>query len=206
MSKVWEFALTPKRLTAVSVCLGLAGVVLAAAGFAAGVIAAPRVRSDLALVTPGAAAKSMFPKLAGRMVPAKAPAKPEASSEQPAAVKPALEASAPAPAPAPAPGPVPAPAAPKPADSAAAAAKPLPIQLDVRVASFTSDERARNTVTQLRDSGYPANDVPLKDASSLQWHVVEVGPYAAHEAASRTVLELSTKYGFSPVIVASRMR
>jgi cell division septation protein DedD len=88
---------------------------------------------------------------------------------------------------------------------ARSAAEKLPIQLEVRVASFASDEKARSTVTQLRDSGYPASDVSWKDARNQEWHAVEVGPYAAHEAASRTVLELSTKYGFNPVIVASRV-
>lgn len=198
MSRVWEFALTPKRLAIVAGCLGVAGLVLAVGGFAVGVILAPRVRSDLNVITKNGSSETA-PPVAARSATGRLPAATPAA--QPVTATAAKQA---VPAPVAAAGPTP---DSTPARTAAmtGTAKELPIQLDVRVASFASDETARNTVAQLRDSGYPAMDVPWKDASSQEWHVVEVGPYAAHEAASRTVLELSTKYGFNPVIVASRV-
>lgn len=197
MSAVWEFALTRKRLAIAAACVGVAGIVLAAASFEAGVILAPKLRSDLALVT------KTRPTEAGPLALVRKPGR-IAHTDPAGTPQPAKESSVVAPIPTKGGTPAPIPGATGNLPPTRAAEQ-LPIQLEVRVASFASDDKARSTVTQLKDSGYPATDVPWRDARNQEWHAVEVGPYAAHEAASRTVLELSTKYGFSPVIVASRV-
>ena len=77
----------------------------------------------------------------------------------------------------------------------------LPIQMTVRVGSFSIEENARNFVERLTRFGYPALDIPGTDAHGRHWNVVQVGPYAAYDDASKAAMELSAKYRLEPVIV-----
>jgi cell division septation protein DedD len=81
----------------------------------------------------------------------------------------------------------------------------LPIQMTVRVGSFSIEENARNFVERLSRFGYNALDVPGTDALGRHWNVVQVGPYARYDDASKAVMELSAKYRLEPVIVPVTM-
>ena len=94
-----------------------------------------------------------------------------------------------------------APAALTPAVATTVKPAPLPIRMAVQVGSFSLEENARNFVERLKRFGYPAVDLPDTDTRGRQWHVVQVGPYAAYDDASKTALELSTKYRLQPLII-----
>lgn len=217
MNKVWEFAVTPKDAAVIAGCLVLAGVLLSGTGFVTGLIVAPRYMAfqAKAAATMARSAKSAPPQ------PAEAPVKPKlaipaepavlaAKNETPAsteqapfatgiesavvAVSPAAMQAAPAGAAAP-------PAAPAPIAAAVPKPAPLPIRLAVQVGSFSIEKNARDIVERLTRLGYPAAAFPTTDAQNRRWSVVQVGPYAAYESASRTVLELSRNYRLQPVII-----
>lgn len=229
MNKVWEFAVTPKDAAVIAGCLVLAGVLLSGTGFVTGLIVAPRYMAfqAKAAVTMAQSAKSAPPQPAEAPVKPKLaiPAEPAvlaAKNETPAstaqapfatgiesavvAVSPAAMQAAPAgaamPPAAPAPMAAPAPiAAPAPVAAAVPKPAPLPIRLAVQVGSFSIEKNARNIVERLTRLGYPAAAFPTTDAQNRRWSVVQVGPYAAYESASRTVLELSRNYRLQPVII-----
>ncbi|MDQ1470670.1 MAG: hypothetical protein QOJ99_2150 [Bryobacterales bacterium] len=180
MSKVWEFAVSTGRLAIVAGCLALAILIAGSAGFAAGVLLAPRFASGKT-----ALAASKAKPVAGKAVPPKPePVVAHAAREENAA-KP-LEGK---------------PASPK---EAGPVKQVPPIQLDVQVASFSDETKAQATVDRLKRSGYPAFAFQWTDADSRNWHVVQVGPYAAYETASGVVLELATRYRLDPVIIPAK--
>jgi cell division septation protein DedD len=94
-------------------------------------------------------------------------------------------------------------AASTPSPAAGMALKPasLPIQMTVRVGSFSIEENARNFVERLSRFGYHALDIPGTDAHGRRWNVVQVGPYAAYDDASKAAMELSAKYRLDPIII-----
>ena len=87
--------------------------------------------------------------------------------------------------------------------SAAAAAKPapLPIRIAVQVGSFSMEDNARDVLERLKRFGYPATSFSMTDGRNRQWHVVQVGPYADYDDASRVATELSGKYRIEPRLV-----
>lgn len=198
MSKPWEFSVSPARLSIIAGCLAGAGLIIGAAGFTAGLILAPTyspvfaeaVKREQARVAALKSDVEKKPEVAVAKVEAPKPpdAKPAEAPKPPEAAKPAEEAK-------------PAEAAKK--DEPKPAPKP-PIQLQVQVASFSSQANADSTVNRLKRSGYPAFAVSWTDPSSREWHVVQVGPYYAYDAAAKTVLELSNAYRVSPVIISTR--
>jgi cell division septation protein DedD len=205
MKKVWEFALTAKQASAIAICLTLAILLFSAAGFVAGLIVAG-TRAPTLAVTPRELPKPALPALAdGKGVdkPAVPAAKEETKAPAPATQPPAppeeTKASA-ATAPA---GSAPAPAAASPAAALTANAKsaPPPIQIEVQVGSFSKEDNARNVLEHLKQVGYPATSFSMTDAHNRQWHVVQVGPYADYDNASRIALELSGKYRVEPRLV-----
>ena len=193
MSKVLEFGVSSTRLAIVAGCLVLAILVAGGAGFAAGVLLAPQFASTKPVVA-ASKAKQAAPKV---LLPKPEP-QTAAKAQPPVAQRP----ESPAPPQENAARLVESKPAPK---GAATAAKAVhPIQLDVQVGSFTDEKRAQSTVDRLKRSGYPAFAFRWTDSSSRDWHVVQVGPYAAYETASGIVLELATRYKMDPVIIPAR--
>lgn len=222
MSKVFEFSLTTKQAAIIAGCLTLAGVLVSVAGFAAGLLVGSNPTGPLAWARPE------IPKPALKLPEVKPPAvsvpklkQPEVAAKSPevkTVVPPPAVAAAPMPEtkttvagtavpveetkPAAAPastdkGTVPAPA------SAAAAPKPapLPIRIAVQVGSFSLEDNARDVLERLRRFGYPATSFSMTDERNREWHVVQVGPYADYDDASRIATELSGKYGIEPRLV-----
>jgi cell division septation protein DedD len=231
MSKVWEFAVSPKQAAIVGACLTFAGLLLSGAGVVAGLLLAPRFPGFEARMAadPKVSAASL-PHVAAQPLPKpalpKLPDTTQASSSGSPAVQQPLVPAQPEPAVAALPrtglessviAPVPAsPASPASASTGLVAAtstssapaagmtlKPasLPIQMTVRVGSFSIEENARNFVERLNRFGYHALDIPGTDAHGRHWNVVQVGPYAAYDDASKAAMELSAKYRLEPVIV-----
>lgn len=213
-AKLLEFSISPARFAVLAACIAGAGLMLGAAGFTAGLILAPRFSPVLAEAVKQEQAKLSALKAAEEkkteavktevaradLAKVEAPKPPEAAAKpeppkQPEA-KPETTAVAAAKTPAPDSKPEAKPE-PKPAP------KP-PIALEVQVASFTSEANANSTVDRLKRSGYPAFAVSRTDPGSREWHVVQVGPYYAYDAAAKTVLELANAYRVSPVIISTR--
>jgi cell division septation protein DedD len=225
MSKVFEFALSAKQAAIIAGCLALAGLLVSVAGFAVGLLVASNPNGPLAWARPE------IPKPALKLpaVPVPQLKKPEVAVKSPE-IETAVPSPAVAPAPSaeiktagadtktaatdtksaaadsksaatgPAPGDkgsVPAPA------SAAVPAKPapLPIRIAVQVGSFSLEDNARSVLERLKRFGYPATSFSMTDGRNHQWHVVQVGPYADYDDASRIATELSGKYRIEPRLV-----
>lgn len=203
MSRIWEFALSVKQAIAITVCLALAALMFLVAGFAGGIIVALNNRVPLALLRSGtpapalaavpvkppvpevkklpAAAESPVPAIAGsseRETPVVAAVAPESAAASGSGDKAAV-----------------------PVVAAAAKPTPLPIRIAVQVGSFSAENNARSVLERLKRFGYPATSFAMTDARSRTWHVVQVGPYADYDDASRIAMELSGKYRIEPRLV-----
>jgi cell division septation protein DedD len=193
VKKVWKFALTGKQATLIAVCLALAGLLSSLSGFAVGLLVASNRRGVLAVARPE------LPKPAFKTpgVPALQLQKPESTAKSQGkdrVVPPPVVSVAP------------------PAETgkgavssteAPAAVKPvsLPIRIAVQVGSFSTEEAAGDALERLHRFGYPATSFPMTDGHNREWHVVQVGPYAKYEEASRVAMELSARYRIEPRIV-----
>jgi cell division septation protein DedD len=190
VKKVWEFALTGEQAAIIAVCLVLAGLTSSLSGFAVGLLVASNRHRVPAVTHPE------IRKAALRMPPASIPQAPEPESTAKSQGK---DMTVPPPASAAAPSAETG----KGAVSTQAAVKPasLPIRIAVQVGSFSTEENARNVLERLQRYGYPATSFPITDGQHREWHVVQVGPYAKYDEASRVAMELTARYRIEPRIV-----